>query len=327
MKDFSRKKVLVCPLDWGFGHATRCIPLIHQLLEQNAEVIIAAAPSIKALLQNEFPSLKFTDVFGYEVNYSRALPLNLKLILQAPRLLKLIKKENEWLDKAIDQLGLDVVISDNRYGLHSKKAHCIFITHQLFIPAPVLSAALNKKNHRYIAQFNECWVPDHEGNTNLSGKLSHGKHELKNIRYIGPLSRFKASTGAIPKKYDYCVLLSGIEPQRSILEKKLLRCITRSGKKTVFIRGIHSGRGREITNNVEVISFLNGEALREKILQSECVICRSGYSSIMDMATLGKKTILIPTPGQNEQEYLAAHLENKSQWHKVKQSKLGSLKL
>ena len=331
VQNFSRKKVLVCPLDWGFGHATRCIPIIRSLIQQQAEVIIAAAPSIKSLLQNEFPNLECVDVFGYDVKYSSSLPLEVKLILQVPRLLNVVKRENEWLDKIIDELKIDTVVSDNRYGLYSKKAHCIFITHQLFIPAPVLKNRVNKKNHSFIGNFNECWVPDHQGAENLSGELSHGEHRLENVKYIGPLSRFSKPKEEVKKKYDYCFLLSGVEPQRSILEKKLLAVIrSRPGgtKKIVFIRGIKDPvTNPEVSGNIELYSFLNGDELQDKILKSDCVICRSGYSGIMDLAALNKKAILIPTPGQNEQEYLAHYLANKPGWQMIKQSKLSSLDL
>lgn len=319
--------MLVCPLDWGLGHATRCIPVIRDLILKQARVVIAAAPSIKGILENEFPSLQFIDAPAYDVRYSKTFPLGLKLALQVPRLLKVIRKEHEWLNRIIGEHKIDVVISDNRYGLHSEKAYCIFITHQLFIPFPIFRKALNRKNHRYIRKFNECWIPDYEGRENLSGALSHGRHSLSHVKYIGPLSRFGPAPEPAEKKYDYCILLSGIEPQRSLLEEKLLKRIAGSQKRIVLIRGVsHATPVQEITG-AEIIPFLSGTALQEKILQSEWLICRSGYSSIMDAAILHSKAILIPTPGQAEQEYLADYLSEKKQWRVVRQSEIDALEL
>ena len=36
------RRVLIAPLNWGIGHATRCIPIIKRLLEAGKEVIVAA---------------------------------------------------------------------------------------------------------------------------------------------------------------------------------------------------------------------------------------------------------------------------------------------
>jgi hypothetical protein len=328
VQNFKGKRILVCPLDWGLGHATRCIPLIRKFIADGAIVFIAAPESIKLVLLSEFPNLSYLDIFGYEVSYSSTLPLWFKLSLQAPRIHSLIQKEHEWLKQIQQELQIDVVISDNRYGLYTMNAYCIFVTHQLFIPSPIFPGAVNKRNHEFISKYNECWIPDYEGNDNLSGDLSHGKHSLKNVQFIGPLSRFNKEMPGPEKIYSWCVVLSGPEPQRSILEKKLLQKLHVSGKKTVFVRGIlHEEKPIEITSNIEVHSFLSGTELQKKLQESEMVICRSGYSSIMDLAALDLKGILIPTPGQSEQEYLAEYLNGKRGWRSVKQNELEQLHL
>ncbi len=309
----NKKRILICPLDWGFGHATRCIPIIRELIQQNAEVIIAAPPALKAIFQKEFPQLTRIDAPAYAVKYSRFFSLPFMLFLQLPRLLYTVKKENKWLKAVIEKHNVNIVISDNRYGLYSKKIPCVFITHQLFIPAPFFANTINRINHAYINKFICCWVPDAEGPNNLSGHLSHGEHQLKHIHYTGPLSRFKTTAKNTTEfSYNCCILLSGPEPQRTVLEELLIKQLNTTNKKIVFIRGTLKAPALAVNNkSVEVHDFLNGTALQDCIEKSEYVICRSGYSSIMDLEALQKKAILIPTPGQAEQEYLAQHLSEK----------------
>ncbi len=327
--DGTKKRVLVCPLDWGMGHATRCIPLIQELLKQNAEVLIAAAPLIKPVLQSEFPTLEYIDIHGYEVQYAKRKPLWLKLLQQLPRLIKCIKQEHAWLQQTIPKHYIDVVISDNRYGLHSNKATCVFITHQLFIPSPFMGWLIQRINYHFIKKYQHCWIPDSGTENNLSGALSHRSKKPKNVNYIGILSRFKKpETFAEQYAYDFCVLLSGPEPQRSMLEKRILTQCIHLGKKVAFIRGTLKGKPLIQNNpNIELIDYAGSTQLQYILERSRYVICRSGYSTLMDLALLQKKVILIPTPGQWEQEYLALHLQRKFGCKILRQHKINELRL
>ncbi|HEY0042059.1 MAG TPA: glycosyltransferase, partial [Flavisolibacter sp.] len=305
-------KVLVAPLDWGLGHATRCVPIIRELLAQNCTVLLAGEGKNKILLQQEFPELSFLHLPGYQIEYASSdWGLALKIVAQIPKILSAIKQEQAWLEKVVDEQKIDVVISDNRYGLHSKKARSVFITHQLLIKAPVSLGEnlLQQINYQYINEFDECWVPDAEGEKNLAGILSHpGRLPSVPLKYLGTLSRFNLTESNIDHDY-LLVLLSGPEPQRTLLENQLLKELEDYTKPVVLVRGLpNTDESLSINKNVTVFSHLPAKELEQKIKSASLVISRCGYSTVMDLAILKKKSILIPTPGQTEQEYLAKHL-------------------
>ena len=318
----NKPRVLVAPLDWGLGHATRCIPVIFNLMQQDCEVIIGAEGAVKTLLQNEFPGLKFIELKGYRVKYSRTkywLPVI--LILQFPKLFYRIYAENRWLQKIAFALKIDAVISDNRPGLSHKKIPCIYITHQLQIKTGNrFTERIAKKIHyHFINKFTACWVPDAAGEINLAGQLAHPV-VLPNVpvKYMGPLSRFKITSAQI--KYDLCILLSGPEPQRSIFEKKVLLDLADFEGTAFLLRGL-PGKTLQLasTGRLQIRNHLPAAELSVVIQQSKIIICRSGYTTIMDMMKLQKKAILVPTPGQTEQEYLAAYLQQQQLFFCIQQ--------
>src|SRR5436190_11884880 len=97
----NRSRVLVAPLDWGLGHATRCIPIINRLLQLDYEVIIAGKGPSRHLLEKEFPNLTYIDLNGYDVRYARNKYLMpVKLLLQFPKIIFSIYSEHLWLKKA-----------------------------------------------------------------------------------------------------------------------------------------------------------------------------------------------------------------------------------
>lgn len=313
--NFNIQKVLVAPLDWGLGHATRCIPIIRALIANGFTVVLAAEGAQASLLQTEFPTLSILPLRGYRVRYSkrrRMLPLS--LLVQLPRLLLSIRREKQWLDRVIQDQQVDLVISDNRYGLFSEKVSCVFITHQLTIKAPFvwLEVLLQKVNYHFINRFTTCWVPDAGHDPILAGVLSHPQHLPRiPVQYIGLLSRFRQRQAETV--YDYCILLSGPEPQRSLLEEKFVNGLAAIKGKCLLVRGKPgSEETLTITGNVTVKNHLPGKELETAILQSKCIVSRSGYTTVMELLSLGKKALLIPTPGQTEQEYLAATLQQKA---------------
>lgn len=305
--------VLVAPLDWGLGHATRCIPVISALIKQHCTVIVAAEGQIKILLQKEFPGLQFVELKGYRVSYSGSkFWMPMKLLFQLPAIFYRIYAENRWLKKIINEFTIDAVISDNRMGLHHKKIPCVYITHQLTIKtgSSFTERIAQKIHYHYINKFSACWVPDNEGKVNLAGALSHPVVLPKApVSYLGPLSRFKIAAEAC--KYDLCIILSGPEPQRTVFEKFILSDIGNMQKKIFMVRGIPQETQALKMNNaaIEIKNHLTAEALSTIIQQSEMIVSRGGYSTVMDLAKLQKKAILVPTPGQTEQEYLAEYLQ------------------
>jgi uncharacterized protein (TIGR00661 family) len=308
-------KVLVAPLDWGLGHATRCIPIIKELINQKCQVIVAAEGAQKALLHEEFPFLTFVELPGYRVQYdkNRALTL-LRLIASIPKILIRIKQENRWLRLFADREQPDLVISDNRYGLYLPGTVTIFITHQLSIRTPfgkVADRLLQRINYSAIARFSVCWVPDMAGADGLAGELSHPKRMPPiSTRYIGWLSRMMVMPVPSRKDFDILVLLSGPEPQRTILEKMIMEQAHDCKCKMVLVRGL-PGSGQKSLHppqGVVVYDHLAASELERLILRSDVVLSRPGYSTVMDLRRIGKKAIFIPTPGQTEQEYLGGYL-------------------
>lgn len=311
-------KILFSPLDWGLGHATRCIPLLKRLQKNGHEIIIASAGKPETLLRKEFPGIHFVELPGYNITYSkykRFFPF--KILWQVPKIYSSVKKENKILQKLIDEYNIDLVISDNRFGLYSKKTPCIFITHQLYIKAPFkwIEKIIYRINYHYINKFSECWVPDFEMPPNLSGQLSHPSIlPSLPVIYIGPLSRFDELQGK-EVKYAAAIILSGPEPQRTLLEKKVVEVFKKNKEeKFLLIRGMP---GNDETTpafeNITIYNHLDTAGMQEAIAQSGFIISRCGYTTVMEMLSLKKKTILIPTPGQTEQEYLASYLMHQ-QW-------------
>ncbi|MBK9731885.1 MAG: glycosyltransferase [Chitinophagaceae bacterium] len=320
------KKILVAPLNWGLGHAARCIPIIRELKNLGAEVIIAADGRALELLQKEFPELKCIRLPGSEIRYHEKGSLTLKLLLQLPQLIASVIKEHKQLKKIITEEEIDAVISDNRYGLYSKKIKSVLITHQTGIKLPKnivwLESFINGINHYFMSKFDACWIPDFEGTDNLSGELSHKYPLPKNAIFIGPVSRFTCREEK--KKYDLLLLLSGPEPQRTLLEKLLIEQLfqietefvhrnSNHPLKVFLVRGMAEGSNQavSISENFTQVDYLLTEALNTAILSSEIIISRPGYTTIMDLATLGSKAIFIPTPGQTEQEYLAEYFKRR----------------
>ena len=305
----TKRNILVAPLNWGLGHATRCIPIIRELLHHGYQPIIASDGNALALLKKEFPNVPTLTLPSYNIEYAKkGSHFKYKLLLESPGILKSIIQERNVVKKLVAKGQIDAIISDNRFGVHHYKVPSVFITHQL----NVLSGAttwLSTKIHKFIIKrFDECWIPDLEGQLNLSGVLGHVENSSLNLKYIGPLSRFeKTITNTV---YDLLVLLSGPEPQRSILEKKLYKELLKTDKKVLFIRGIVEEQTTSFTfKNITVVNFMTSSDLEQAINASELVISRSGYTTIMDLAKLGKKAFFIPTPGQFEQEYLAERLQ------------------
>ena len=316
-------KILVAPLDWGLGHATRCIPIIQTLLKHNTEVLLAANDPVKSLLEKEFPQVKMLVLDGYNIKYSRHKKLFLfNLLKQLPKVFSAIKVETKWLQDIISEEGIDGIIADNRPGLHHAVIPCVYITHQLQIQTgnTVTDSWLRTIHYRFINKFQQCWIPDNEKENIFAGTLSHPvSYPSIPHKYIGILSRFIKKEAQV--KYDFLLLISGPEPQRTIFEKKLLKSFDQGSHSFAMVRGLPSENKLLIIKNQNAIVFnhLSAIDLNTLILQSKFVVARAGYSTIMDLVRLEKKAVLIATPGQTEQEYLAKYLNDKGIFASIKQ--------
>lgn len=299
------KNILIAPLNWGLGHATRCIPIIHALEEKGFTPIIASDGVALALLKKEFPHLTALELPSYNIEYAKkAADFKWKLIKNTPRTLVAMHNEKKQVEKWVSEYDISGIISDNRLGVHSKKVPSVFITHQLTVLSGNTTWLTSKMHEYYIRKFNQCWVPDTNESINLTGKLGHLQKTSLNIKYIGVLSRLRKLD--LPIIYDLMVILSGPEPQRTMLEERLSAQLPGYKGRVVFIKGkIEPEQIVEIKNNVTFYNFMQTEQLEKTFNESEMVLCRSGYTTIMDLVKLEKKAFFIPTPGQFEQEFLA----------------------
>ncbi|WP_298494193.1 glycosyltransferase [uncultured Algibacter sp.] len=300
-----KKRILVAPLNWGLGHATRCIPIINALIAESFVPIIASDGIALALLKKEFPNLTTIELPSYNVTYSKNGKLfKLKLLKDSPKLLKAIKAEKKVIASILEHNDFAGIISDNRLGVRHKKVPSVFITHQLNVLSGNTTWLSTKLHQNIIKKFDICWVPDIDEKLNLSGKLGHVTNFDLPVKYIGPLSRFTKLR--IEIKNDLMVLLSGPEPQRTLLETKLFSELKAYTGKVVFVKGVmEKEQSIQVLGNITVYNFMTSKQLEKTINESALLLSRSGYTTVMDLAKLNKKAFFIPTPGQFEQEYLA----------------------
>jgi len=307
------KKVLVAVLDWGLGHASRCIPIIRLLEEEGMEVHVGGNGSSLLLLKKEFPHLKFLDLPAYAPSYPRKGNMAAAMLKQIPKFIKAIRQEYIVTKTYVKHQGIDVVISDNRYGCRCEDVPSVIITHQSNVMMPrrfgFLRGIVRYMVIRLLSRFDVCWLPD-DPQHQIAGTLTaFGKVPPSlQVGFIGILSRFQRSAHTTPPALNVLAVCSGPEPQRTLLEEILLPQLQLSGLRFLLVRGVVE---EEAAPREHVVNYLTSEALQEMILQSDVIISRSGYSTVMDLCKLGKKAIFIPTPGQTEQEYLADTLMKK----------------
>ena len=319
-KEKQNIRVLIAPLDWGLGHATRCVPLIRMLISKGLQVIVAAEGAHEKLLRIEFPQLLFVHLPGYRIKYARRL-LMWRLVAQLPKLQKAIQQEHQWLRDCVVQHQIHWVISDNRYGLWHPNVPCVMITHQLRVKLPAIfkwaETLVQQQLYSHINQFSACWVPDLPLLSNgLSGFLGHpAKMPKAPVHYLGWLSRFRLPENQPrPPKFTYkcLIMLSGPEPQRTLLENRLLPQLQHIGLPIMLVRGLPNELSElHLPENITVKNHLPAAEMQEAMLNSNWIIARCGYSTLMDAFSLQKKCIFLPTPGQTEQEYLAQQLKSR----------------
>jgi UDP:flavonoid glycosyltransferase YjiC (YdhE family) len=306
--------ILVTPLHWGLGHATRCIPLIRQWLSEGHQVVLASDGGALALLRAEFPALTAIELPSYNIEY-RSADMVFNMALQMPRILRAVRAEHRAIARVVQVHDITHIVSDNRYGCWHRGVHNIFLTHQLHlrVPNPALQWLANALQRMLLKRFDAIWVPDVAEAPGLAGELSHPPLQRPPVRYIGWLTRLPAME--VPRTSSIrqvAIILSGPEPQRSHLESILMSQIAAlSHVQWTVVRGLAHLAPAETHPNphVTVVNWLDSAGIEALLRRSDAVICRSGYSTLMDLAATGHRALLIPTPGQTEQLYLAEQLE------------------
>jgi hypothetical protein len=325
-----KKNILICPLEWGLGHATRMIPVAYELLKRDHNVIFASGKEHLSLICNELPECSYINFPGFNPGYSRYLPQYLSILLTLPQLAFHIISEHFSLKRIINDYSVDIVISDNRFGLWNRQIKSVYVTHMPRIPFPKPFQFMEPAGiflHRMIiTKYDFCYIPDLPGEINLSGKLSHGIRLPDTVRYIGLLSRFSriVQTDNIAADLSYnTIILSGPQPQKERLKKKLTEIFREKEPATVILEGKPQLKNEpEKDGNITLYSHLPSDKMINIIIGSDGIICRSGYTSIMDLITLKSSALLIPTPGQLEQEYLAEYLSEKGLFSHLDQKDL-----
>lgn len=317
-------RVLVAPLNWGLGHAARCVPLVNRFIAQGDEVVLGGDGESLVLLQKHFPTLPVVRLADLSLSYSAGGSQVGAMLRALPKIVRAALADHRLLGELLDREHMDLVVSDNRFGLFSRKTRCVYVTHQLHIRLPRMYRWLEplaERLHGWIGrQYAEVWVPDYEeAERSLSGELGHPKKQgYGAVRYIGPLSRFEEKE--IPMKpsrigsFEVVAVLSGLEPQRSMLEEEIVSRYSDREERVLIVEGKPSKPMLQVTKaNFTIVPYMDDMQLMVALQQAQRIIARSGYSTIMDLATLHllDKAELIATPGQPEQEYLQERFARK----------------
>ena len=309
--------ILVAPLNWGLGHAARVIPIINRLINEGAEVILGGDGESLILLRAEFPQLPYVELPELKITYSKGKSQVWAMLKQLPAIIRHSIKEHKAIKDIVKRYNITKVISDNRFGLYGSGAYSIYITHQIMVKMPawlkLLEPLVYRIHKSVIERYNECWVPDYaDTERSLAGDLTHSYPLPCNARFIGPLSRFeKLKDCCKPIDCDVLAIMSGVEPHRTIYEKSIAERYRDSSLKVILVRGkAFTKDGGDINyGNIDVKGVLSASELLPYILGAKKIICRSGYTTVMDMHLLGKTNVeWSATPGQTEQEYLLSVL-------------------
>lgn len=306
-------KILVAPLNWGLGHASRCVPVIQTLVARKHDVTIAGDGMSLRYLRMYFPELPYKEAPQLHLQYSKGNSQIGSMLRQLPTLLRFIRKDHKWIKEVVMHHHFDLVISDNRFGLYTSLTRTAYITHQVMVKMPKGLTFAEKWGYRlhrfFIDKYNYCLIPDYPGTPNLSGDLSHKYPLPHNARFIGPLSRFMHAPSIQPNcTYDVVAIISGLEPHKTLLEQQVLQTYAHKKEKVLVLEGrIGEQPHPTISDNIHIVSHMEDHELLPYLVGCKKIICRSGYSSIMDLDALHllHKATLIATPGQTEQEYLA----------------------
>lgn len=315
------RKVLLAPQHWGLGHVTRTIPVIRYFIDRGWEVYLASSDAGSDLLRREFPSLPVFELPDYKINYpSKNMYWN--MAIQLYKMHSAIWKENRVIRKLCKEYKINLLVSDARLGAAQSRVKSVIITHHLHFPLPFkfFEWCADTWMRFFYLQFDEIWIPDFQDEPNLSGLLAH-QFKSKKHYYIGALSRFKKLD--LDTRYNYCFMLSGPEPQRTRLEDRIVSQLQSiEFQKVVLIRGTTKAHSISVPANVDVIDLATSEQINSIMCSSDLIICRSGYSTLLDLSVIQKKALLIPTPGQPEQEYLGRELHRKKMFFCIDQDAL-----
>jgi UDP-N-acetylglucosamine transferase subunit ALG13 len=320
-------KVFIAALDWGLGHATRVVQIVQQQINTGNEVMVGASARQIPIYAEHFPNIAIELMPSVSPLYSKRGNQIIPILKFIPRFFRSLYSEHQFLKHVIEKHEIEMVISDNRYGLYNKEIKSILITHQLNLLLPTSIRFLQKPTNillrKLINRFDNCYIPDFPEPNSLSGKLSFPVPKLKcKVEHKKLLSRLSIVDSEKIQSYpELLVIISGPEKQRTAFEQAILYSLKAVSTTISYliIRGIPDNETNKIENS---LNHASAPLLKAYIENARYIICRAGYSTIMDLVIMKKTAMLVPTPGQTEQEYLAEHLTNKGLFLSVKQGEL-----
>lgn len=311
----TKQNIIISPLNWGLGHANRCIPIIEKYIKNGHYIIIAASGNSGEYLRKKYPELEYIELPDYNVKYpknGKIMPFY--MLFSSFGYLKAIKKEKKLLENYLEGKNIDLIISDNRFGMHSQKVKSVFITHQIRIhyKYKIIENIVYRLNRRFINKFDECWIPDNKSEGILSADLSHNIQLKIPYKYIGFLNRFSNTKAvkSINKKCEILAIISGPEPQRSLFENIVVDKLIDLNKESVILAGKPLQKEIIEKEKLSIYPHIDDQNFVALIKEAEIIICRAGYTSLMELMCFDKNLVLVPTPGQTEQEYLAENLKS-----------------
>ncbi len=306
-------KIFFPVLNWGLGHASRSLPLIKSYLHFNHQVICASDGEALAMLRRELPDQTVLELPGYNIQYdSSYMPIN--MLRYGPGMLRTIKAEHELTKAIVERHQIDCIISDNRYGCYHADIPSALITHQLqvFTGQKLLDVYIRRQIRSWFKKFSQLWIPDQVPPANITGDLSGLDTTPISKYYLGIISELNCT--ALKGKYKAVAILSGPEPQRTNFEDLVIKELSTLQGDYAIVRGRPDiDDPIRLEGNLTIFPYLNRAALSNLLGQTDVVISRSGYTTLMDLANTGHKAILCPTPGQYEQIYLADRLARRKQ--------------
>lgn len=323
-----KRRILISPLNWGLGHATRLLPVIYALQKKGHECLIAGEEPAITVIKEVFPGLKYIPIKGFKVRLSSSNKQVLKLLFQFPAFIHSIFRDRITVQRLVKRYQIDLIISDNRYGFRNRSIPSILITHQtnpetgwfMSWTKPIVNLTLRW----WVSRFNACWIPDINASPSISGRLSQKQLNTSTF-FTGILSRLsvidKTKFNNNIKTPDILVILSGPEPQRSQFESLIIKRFINSRHKVLVLQAqpnktpLATPKG-----SVTLLPHCDASTYFRLLTGSKQIICRPGYSTLMDLFYINRKAILIPTPGQYEQLYLARHMMNSFKFKTIEQS-------
>ena len=124
-------KILIAPLNWGLGHATRSIPIIRHYLAKGDEVVLGGDGESILLLKQAFPDLRVIDLPSLELRYTSDPKQRGFYFRAVGALIRFTIADHYYLRKALAIEHFDLIISDNRFGFFSRQVRSVYITHQI----------------------------------------------------------------------------------------------------------------------------------------------------------------------------------------------------